>query len=175
MEFQTQTGKAVRIVVLSQEQAYNSWKIPMNSQERLFITPADLFVEGETIHLRSRNPKDFSISMFPDIGEKLTSNVRLLKTGKDGAFIHYMSPVKSRKVPVTIQKIREAAPSSPVPMGRPVDWRPGPVASAPDDSVFEKAGIWRVTTTMLGMSAGCTRVLICSTTISSMERYGKLA
>jgi beta-galactosidase len=30
-------------------------------------------------------------------------------------------------------------------MGKALDWRPGPVASAPDDSDFEKAGLWRLT------------------------------
>jgi hypothetical protein len=145
MEFQTRTGKVVRIVLLTQEQAYNSWKVPIDGHEYLLITPADVFVNGRTIHMRSRDVNAFSLSMFPEVGQKLTSNVILQKTGNDGAFVHYKASVNARTVPVTIEQIREAAPSSPVRMGRAFNWRPGPVATAPDDSAFEKAGIWRVT------------------------------
>jgi hypothetical protein len=46
---------------------------------------------------------------------------------------------------VGIEKVKDAAPSDPVKMGRVFDWRPNAVAQAPDDSQFSKAGVWRLT------------------------------
>ncbi len=145
MEFQSRVGKVVRIVLLSQEQAYNSWKVPIGGRDHLLITPADLFSVGDTVHLRSRNSSAFSLSIFPHAGEKIGSNDLLQRTDDQGLFSRYVAAMSPKNIPVTVQQIRNAAPSSPVKMGKAVDWRPGPVASAPDDSVFEKAGIWRVT------------------------------
>jgi len=142
---QTDAGKTVRIVLLSEKQAENSWKISINGHDHIMITPAEVFVDDESIHLRSRDVSAFSLSIFPGAGEQLNSTVPLRKTGSDGTFSHYIAAVEARRVIVNVEKARDAAPSSPVKMGKALDWRPGPVASAPDDSDFEKAGLWRLT------------------------------
>jgi hypothetical protein len=143
IEIRTQKETTIRIVLLSPEQAENSWKISIHGQDHLLATSADVFSDGESIHLRSRNTSALSFSIIPR-GDHLSANAPLQKTGDDGVFTHYTASVSSRQVQVTMEKVRDAAPSDPVKMGRVFDWRQNAVAEAPDDSHFAKASVWRL-------------------------------
>ncbi len=68
----------------------------------------------------------------------------LQKTRADRLFTHYTASVSRRQIQVAIEKVRDAAPSDPVKMGRVFDWRQTAVAEAPGDSQFAKACIWRL-------------------------------
>lgn len=142
---QTRAGKTVHIVLLSQEQAEHSWKVLINQQEHMFITPADVFVDGENVHLRSRDVNALSFSVFPEAVEHLACTVPLQRSGKDGVFVSYTASVEARQVAVSVEKARDATPASPVKMGKSLESRPAPVATAPDDADFNKAGVWRLT------------------------------
>jgi hypothetical protein len=144
IDLQTQAGARVRIVLLSPEQAQNSWKILLHGQEHLLITPADLFADGENIHLRSRDTA-FTLSVLPDFESRPFSSPQLQKSGVDGLFARYRISMKPKRIQVGIRKVRDAASSSPVQMGKTFDWRPVPVAAAPGDSEFNTAGISRLT------------------------------
>ena len=144
INLRTASGKAVRIVLLSPEQAVDLWKISVQQREYMLLTPADVFVDGDTIHLRGRRPDQFSFSILPAAGE-VTSGTALRKTGKDGEFVSYAASVAPKEVAVTVEKVKDAAPSSPVKMGKAFNWRPAPVAAAPDDADFEKAAVWKIT------------------------------
>jgi hypothetical protein len=91
IEFQTRGGKAVRIILLSPEQARNSWKFSLAGHEYLLFRQADVFSDGREIHLRSRDANAFSISILPEGSERLTSHVALRRTGNDGAFARYVA------------------------------------------------------------------------------------
>ena len=145
INLRTRAGTSVRIVLLSEDQAGNSWKISLHGREHMLMTPADVFVDGETVHLRAREPSAFSFSVFPDVEEKPACSAPLRKTGIDGLFTSYSASVAAREVTAKVEKLRDPAPSSAVKMGPPFDWRPAPVAAAPDDADFEKAGVWRLT------------------------------
>ena len=143
IEIQTNRGRTIRIVLLSPEQAENSWKLSIQGQDHLLMTSADVFSDGESIHLRSRDANALSFSIFPALSH-LSASVPLQRVGDDGLFRHYDDSVRSSQVQVAIEKVRDAAPSDPVKMGRAFDWRQGAVAEAPDDSQFAKAGVWRL-------------------------------
>ena len=145
MVVRTTGGNDVHIVVLTQKEAEDSWKLRLNGREHMLITPADVFAAGDRIHLRSRDPKSFSISIFPEFHGKLGSNVTLKKTANDGMFAHYTASVKVKSIAVHIKQVRNAGTVPSVKMGRVFDWRNGAVASSPDDSTYEKADVWRVT------------------------------
>ena len=144
VDLRTSAGKAVRIVLLSRQQAEDSWKVPIDDQERLLITQADVFSDGDSVHLRSRDAGALSFSIFPDAAGRLLSGAPLRRTGKDGAFARYAASVAARRIAVRVEKIRDALPSVPVKLGRLFDWRENGVAVAPDDRDFERAGLWRV-------------------------------
>jgi hypothetical protein len=53
MRIHTAGGQTVNILVLSREQARNIWKVTLGGRERLLLSPADLFVESNRVHLRA--------------------------------------------------------------------------------------------------------------------------
>lgn len=142
-EIRAKKETTIRIVLLSPEQAEDSWKVLIRGQDHLLTTSADVFSDGESIYLRSRAAGSFSFSILPSVNQ-LNSSEPLQKTGNDGLFTHYTASARSREVQVAIEKVRDAAPSDPVKMGRFFDWRQNAVAEAPDDSKFAKAGVWRL-------------------------------
>jgi len=139
----TMAKKPVRIVLLSREQAEDSWKISIGGRQHLLITRADVFPDGDTVHLRSRDTGAFSFSILPDAAG-LTASALLNRTRGDGVFACYSASVVAKKIAVRVEKIRGALPSVPVKLGRRFEWRESGVASAPDDGTFERAGLWRV-------------------------------
>ncbi len=144
IEFRTHAGKNVRIVLFSAEQAENAWKVSFFGREYLLLAPADVFFDEKSIHLRSRDSSAFSFSVLPAFDGQVSSSAPLQKAGADGAFARYTTSVEAKTIEAKVERVREAALVGPVKMGRVLDWRPQPVASAPDDSDFEKAGVWRV-------------------------------
>jgi len=143
VDLRTVANKTVRIVLLSREQAEDSWKVSIGGRQRLLITKADVFSDGDSVHLRSRDAGAFSLSILPDaVG--LTASAPLNRTGKDGVFACYSAPVAAKRIAVRVEKIRDQLPSVPIKLGRRFDWRENGVAIAPDDRDFERAAFWRV-------------------------------
>ena len=145
MEFNTQSGKHICIILLSRQQANNSWKIAIKNKNYLLITPADVFADKDVISLRSKDPKALSLSIIPPIDKKYKSTLRMQKSKNNGVLEHYSVSVQLKKFAVEIKKIRKPAEVPPVKMGVVYNWRPeGRVAASPDDSVFSNAGIWQL-------------------------------
>jgi len=144
MTLKSVAGEELRIVVLTRNGAENAWKVRLRGREQLMITPADLFTGGDTVHLRSRDPESFSVSIVPGPLRPVGSNVHLKTTGSDAAFIHYRAFVGAKNIDVRIVKLRDAGAVPPVKMGPVFDWRNGAVAAAPDDSTYGYAGVWRI-------------------------------
>ncbi len=138
-------GNTVHIVVLTPDMAENAWKLRLGGHEHMLITKASVFAADDTIYMRSRDPNSFSMSITPKLTTELTSNVILKKTEDDGIFTHYVASVKEENIAVSLSQVRKPGAVPPVRMGKVVDWRNCAVASSPDDSSFEKAGIWRIT------------------------------
>ena len=144
IEVEARSGKQVRIFLLTQEQAENSWKVSIAGREHLLITRAEVFWDGEEIHLRSGAP-DFSFSIFPQIADGFVANPAFRKMNDEGAFAKYSASVAQRNIGVNVEKMSDPAPSSPVKLGKKFDWRPNAVAMAPSDADFGKAAVWRIT------------------------------
>jgi hypothetical protein len=145
IEIRPRQGKAVRIVLLSREQAEDTWKVDIAGRERMLITRADVFDDRGTVHLRSRDPKAFHWSIFPDVMGAQTGSVPLQKSGPDGLFTQYRASVLPKEIQLGVEKVRDAAPPSPVKIGPFVNWRGVAVAEAPDDAAFAGAGVWHLT------------------------------
>ena len=136
--------RIVRIVVLGRAQAENTWKCRLAGQDSVLLSPADLFFESTAVHMRARDVGDFSLSVFPDLKSPSRSGQSIEKAGVDGVFSKYKLPVKPKNIQICWQKTRETDPSGPVKMGKRVPWRQGAVATAPIDSDFARAGVWRI-------------------------------
>jgi beta-galactosidase len=126
-------GQTVRLLLLSQEQARQCWKAEMWGQERLFLSPADLIFDGDSLTLHARRPGDFWFSVYPVPAHSL--NVR----GKvEGVFNRYELPVAGRNIALEIHKVKAAGPARRVNIG------PLGVAQAPEEADFEAAETWEI-------------------------------
>ena len=151
VELQTRTGETVRLIVLSTEQAENSYKASFAGREHFLMTTADFFTDGHSINLRSTTSNAFSLSVLPPLDHISRSSAPVVPGGSDGVFSRYTALKAREEVPVKITEIRAAKPSMPIPMGKPVEWRHGSVAKAPDDAAFDRAAEWQISLPANGM------------------------
>jgi hypothetical protein len=145
LTLQTREAMTVRIVLLRPDEAEDAWKLSLGGRERLLITPADCFVDGPILHLRSRDARAFSLAVFPDFGPAWVAPAPWQNVGRDGWFAAYRAPVEPKPIAVGVEPIRAASPVGPVRFGPPFDWRHGAVAEAPNDADFAAAAVWRLT------------------------------
>ncbi|MBS1849363.1 MAG: beta-galactosidase [Acidobacteria bacterium] len=145
IQFRGQDGGAVHMVLLSEKQAEDAWKISLRGRDYLWVTEADLFADEQSVHLRARDTNQLSFAVFPADGAKWTSAAPLRKAGNDGLFARYATSVKPVSVSLQVEKVRDAAPALPVKLGKKLDWRPNPIASSPDDADFARAAVWKLT------------------------------
>jgi len=57
----THSASALRIVLLSREQARQTWKASVAGGERLLLSPASLWFEERQIHASAQDPADLRI------------------------------------------------------------------------------------------------------------------
>lgn len=145
IELRARNGQEICIVLLSRQQAEDAWKVDLDGQDYLLLTPADLFSDGPTIHLRSRDAGSFSVSVFPKPAVRLSSSAPLEKAAQDGIFYRYFLSVKPVVANLRIEKVQAAGPTPPVRMGPFLQWRHTAVAEAPGDADFAHAAEWRLT------------------------------
>ncbi|HEU4883690.1 MAG TPA: beta-galactosidase [Longimicrobium sp.] len=134
-------GEIIRIVLLSQEQAENLTVTTAGGLRRLLISPQDVFVDEDRIHLRSRGGSGFSLAVYPDFSrapEGLTAE------GRDGIFTRYTAARPPRPATVSVSQAREADAAPPVTLYNAVTWRTVEIALVPSDSAWEGAGRWRI-------------------------------
>jgi len=141
----TGTGKEVHIVLLSSRDTRNLWKARLYGRDQVLISAADLFWNGDTIHCRSREPGSMAISVFPDFRDGARLPTALRARRGDGIFTRYAVPVAPVHCDVRITGVRAPGVVPPVATGPYYDWRKCAVAQAPDDSMFGRAGLWRLT------------------------------
>ena len=58
-------GKNHVIILLDEATSLDLWKGEWQGQERLFLTHANLLLDGSALRLRAENPADFSVAIFP--------------------------------------------------------------------------------------------------------------
>jgi hypothetical protein len=125
-------GRDVRILVLSREMARNAWRATLDGQERLLLSPADVFFEAGAIHLLTTDPAQLTFEILPKLDRVPTLFTSL---GAEGQFEKYMTHVGKVDVKVGIEQIKDAAPRPPARMGKEV-------VQVPEAAVFEGAAQW---------------------------------
>jgi hypothetical protein len=137
LSVRSKAGQTVHIVVLTASEALDIWKCSVAGGEHLLLSPADVFFDETSLHLRARDVRQFRFSVFPAMKNVLPANVPLRRTGRDGVFVSYSATMPAKRGSVRWGKIRAAAPSLPGKMGKYN-------AMAPTDSDFDCAGVWRI-------------------------------
>lgn len=134
IELQGQNGRSTRILVLSRDQARNLWKTRLLGRDRLILSPAELYFEGDRIHVTSEDPACLTFAVFPRNEAKLGS---FRRAGDDGIFERYSAEVQPVTVEPVVRKVAEAGPVPPVRTGRDV-------ALAPPETTFHAAARWSI-------------------------------
>jgi beta-galactosidase len=144
------SGKTIHIILLSQAQAENFWKIQMNGKQYFLLSSADVFFDESSLYLRSRNNSALTFSILPSLTAEPKANAPLRKTGSDGVFTSYAASVERRTFDIHWTQTQPAGNVDPVQTSSLQ--RKVPVAVAPDDSAFKNAAIWRIAVPANGMA-----------------------
>jgi hypothetical protein len=130
--------KRVQIVVLTRAQALNLWKASLGGRDRLLLSPAGLFFEGDRVHLYSRNPTDFTIGVFP-VWSGAAAAFR--DGGSDGVFHRFVATVNEAKAAVHARQTKTAAPALPARINADPLRK---IAKGPEDADFDLAAVWSI-------------------------------
>jgi hypothetical protein len=127
-------GGNVNILVLSREQALNTWKTTLAGKERIILSPAELYFDGDRVHLRAQDPAQLKVEFLPALGATLPGFVR---DDDDGVFRVLSANVPHVSITAKVQKLRDVSGDPPLKMGKEV-------AMAPDDAGFDTAASWTI-------------------------------
>lgn len=136
-------GKQIRILVLTQDQARQSWLSDFGGSTRLILTN-DEVVRTDQDHLSFISGDDprFTFSAWPALPANMRGTLAVKSQGKDGMFTRYSAMAKPAP-PMTVQinQVRQAPKAPPV--------RIGGLANAPSQPWPEVWGnttaVWNVT------------------------------
>jgi beta-galactosidase len=127
-------GRHTQIVVLSRDQARNVWRASLGGRDRLVYSPADVYFDGDRVHLTSSDPALLHFGVFPDLERDPAGFHR---AGTEGVFHKYKAVVRPVRIDAETAAVREPRRAEPVRMGPEV-------AKAPEEEAYEAAGRWSI-------------------------------
>jgi beta-galactosidase len=137
LEMRSASGRAVNIVVLPRQQAEECYKFSLAGRERVLLSPADVFLGAQALHLRSRTASQLDFSVFPALEPAPEASAPLRPARPDGVFEKYSAALTPGVIPVQWTEVHGPRSLGPVKMGPRV-------ALAPTAADFERAGEWRI-------------------------------
>lgn len=114
-------GARFDVYLLTSEDALNAMKIPLAGRERLLITPAAAYVDGDKLVLRTRDARGTPLAALPPVPSQ-----------PDWA------PGPWPAKPPALTRLRDAGPPREIRLGSQG------VAEAPTDADFEAAAVYRI-------------------------------
>lgn len=84
------TGQRATLILLTRQQAENSWRIKIKNQERLIISKSDLMSYDNSIECRQLDDPNISFNVFPAIKNKVFFKGKEIFPIKKGIFQHYV-------------------------------------------------------------------------------------
>jgi beta-galactosidase len=139
----TRKREAVHIIVLSQKQAHDIWKVSYGNKEYVLLSSADVFFDETNLHLRARDVSGLRFGIFPDLTLRPSPNVTEKRADNGELFFEYTASVKPKQLTVQIDAVRTNQAPTPVKMGKPVAWRDNAAVTIPPED-FDRADLWRV-------------------------------
>jgi len=136
IQIRDRKGVSTRIVVLSREQALNAWKASLGGRERLIVSPADIFFDGDRVHLRTNDPTLLEAEFFPAWARTPSG---FADAGRDGVFQRYAVSPQPAPLDLTAsaQEVSQGDDPPPNKIGNGV-------AIIPDEAAFENAAVWTI-------------------------------
>ncbi|MGA7339165.1 MAG: beta-galactosidase [Terracidiphilus sp.] len=141
-------GKAVRLVVLAEEQAEDAWKIRIGGSDHLLITAQDFFADWSAEHgrvwLEQVGSPDFEFAITPPAGTALDASLPLTRAASTAEEDRYRAQAVARSVKLECRTIQEAGDAPPVKLGPAPGWRANGVAEAPAETELPQAAKWSI-------------------------------
>ncbi len=141
-------GELLRIVVLSEQQAEDAWKVRIGGEDHLLITAQDFFADGATqpecICLQSRSTADFAFTITPPLIAPLKSSLPLTSMASTEQSVSFAAEAQARDVKVACRQTQRAGVAPPVKFGPALAWRPKGVAEAPPAGELPESAKWTV-------------------------------
>ncbi len=93
----TQNGAKIEILLLSEEDGLNAWKINIAGRRHMAICPIELWQSGDSMKLRTRQSHPVPLRIYPPTGQALTYQGKRINPQREGEFSVYILP--ARKLP----------------------------------------------------------------------------
>jgi beta-galactosidase len=124
-------GAVLQIVVLDEADSLDLWKGQLAGSQRVFVSPANLVLDGNYLKLSSNDPKKLNVEIFPP----------LEPSGRtDGIFSPVkLSGAKAVSLKAKIKLVHSAGPLRDIPINAKSH-----LAMAPTDSDFTNASVWKI-------------------------------
>ncbi len=136
-------GIRTNIVLLSQKQAENAWKIGTLDRQHILFTTAQIYADEQHVFLDQDGDNHFQFQVRPPTHEKLSGSVQLdERVGQAGQTYSASLPVVHPTM--HFEQSAKAGDVPPARMGSPVPWR-NAVVIAPSDADFDRAAKWKIT------------------------------
>lgn len=135
-------GNRIHIVLLSQTQAEDAWKLEAGETRHLFSTDNQFYASEDAIVLQSIGDPHFSFQVYPMM--KFRSKALTSGPKRDVAVASYSTRTQARHPAVKVDQIAKADDVPPVRLGPTVSWRSTGVAMAPELSDFSHSAKWSI-------------------------------
>jgi hypothetical protein len=137
-------GKSLRIVLLTQKEAEDTWKVRIEGSDRLLFTAQDFFSDPDThpgrIWLRSRGDRHFAFSVGPPPAAPLQASLSLTRTANASQIASFTAVAQERSVPIECRQLQPAGDAPPVRIGSIP--RSHGVVLAPAETELSQAAKW---------------------------------
>lgn len=135
----TKAGKTLDLVVITQQQADELWRVRLGETDVLILTPHQLGLTPEGFSLTSPGSPDFSFATYPQIPVPVDGGT-IRRDGQNGIFTAYRASQKAQEIPVTVSQTRAPGLAPPVATGGQAHG-----ALEPTDSVIAAVqGEWEI-------------------------------
>jgi hypothetical protein len=139
------SGAAVRITVLTMQEAMSSWKVSLSGSERLLLTKDAFYADESSIHLQSAGDPVFRFMVAPQLAGGLRGSLAIRPETAPGGASGFAASAEPAVLPFAVERISDAGAVPPTRLGPRASWRKNAVAMAPDDGAFGDAAAWRLT------------------------------
>jgi beta-galactosidase len=134
IRIRSRDGHVTTVLLLTREQARNVWKAPLAGRQRLIYSAADLYFEGDRVHLGSADPAGLAFGVYPDLDREVAGFQHL---GPEGIFAGYAARVEPVAAAAVVRQTAQAGRVAPVKLGPEV-------ATTPAESAFKAAARWSI-------------------------------
>jgi beta-galactosidase len=143
IELVNTAGEHSQIILLTHAEAESATLMRIDGADHLMLSPADVFFDGNQLHLRSTDRQALNFKVFPALRADAPTGAAMTTTRQAGwSIFRFNRPAVT--FPFLWTKIRNAKSVPPVAMGPISSSRKTPVALVPGEQAFDAAAEWRL-------------------------------